>query len=126
MLLAWTGPRPSRRCQGRECPWAGRSWPRDCLGYARLETRVTLERPIGRLFPPLHPEEIQNPGERAVARVLVEQLPHRVEVFHGFSWPARDRRGTTQEGDFDFVLLDRERGPASAWARDLVTGLSAS
>ena len=65
---------------------------------------------MGRLFPALHPEEIQNPGERAVARVLVEQLPRRVEVFHSFSWLARDRRGTTQEGECDFVLLDRKRG----------------
>ena len=65
---------------------------------------------MGRLFPALNPEEIQNPGERAVARVLVEQLPRRVEVFHSFNWLARDRRGTIQEGECDFVLLDRQRG----------------
>ena len=50
------------------------------LGYARLEAQVTRERPMGRLFPALHPEEIKNPGERAVARVLVEQLPRRVDA----------------------------------------------
>ena len=65
---------------------------------------------MGRLFPALNPEEIQNPGERAVARVLVEQLPRRVEVFHSFNWLARDRRGTIREGECDFVLLDRQRG----------------
>ena len=65
---------------------------------------------MGRLFPALNPEEIKNPGERAVVRVLVEQLPRRVEVFHSFNWLARDRRGTIQEGECDFVLLDRERG----------------
>ena len=65
---------------------------------------------MGRLFPALDPEEIQNPGERAVARVLVEQLLRRIEVFHSFSWLARDRRGTIQEGECDFVLLDRKRG----------------
>ncbi len=65
---------------------------------------------MGRLFPALHPEEIQNPGERAVARVLVEQLPRRVEVFHSFNWLSRDRRGTIREGECDFVLLDRKRG----------------
>ena len=65
---------------------------------------------MGRLFPALNPEEIPNPGERAVARVLVEQLPRRVEVFHSFNWLARDRRGTIQEGECDFVLLDRQRG----------------
>ena len=75
-----------------------------------METQVTQERPMGRLFPALHPEEIQNPGERAVARVLVEQLPRRIEVFHSFNWLARDRRGTIQEGECDFVLLDRKRG----------------
>ena len=72
--------------------------------------QVTQERPEGRLFPALHPEEIQNPGERAVARVLVEQLPRRVEVFYSFNWLARDRRGTIPEGECDFVLLDRKRG----------------
>ena len=65
---------------------------------------------MGRLFPALHPEEIKNPGERAVARVLVEQLPRRVEVFHSFNWLARSRHGTIQEGECDFVLLDRKRG----------------
>ena len=65
---------------------------------------------MGRLFPALDPDDIQNPGERAVARVLVEQLPRRVEVFHSFNWLARDRRGTIQEGECDFVLLDRKRG----------------
>ena len=65
---------------------------------------------MGRLFPALHPEEIKNPGERAVARVLVEQLPRRVEVFHSFNWLARNRHGTIQEGECDLVLLDRKRG----------------
>lgn len=49
---------------------------------------------MARLFPALRPEQIQNPGERAVARMLVEQLPRRIEVFHSFNWLARDRRGT--------------------------------
>ena len=75
-----------------------------------MEAQVTQERPMARLFPALRPEQIRNPGERAVARVLVEQLPRRVEVFHSFNWLARDRRGTIQEGECDFVLLDRKRG----------------
>ncbi|MDE0105027.1 MAG: NERD domain-containing protein [Bryobacterales bacterium] len=65
---------------------------------------------MGRLFPALNPEEIKNPGERAVARVLIEQLPRRVEIFHSFNWLAKDRRGTIREGECDFLLLDRERG----------------
>ena len=42
--------------------------------------------------------------------MLVEQLPRRVEVFHSFNWLARNRHGTIQEGECDFVLLDRKPG----------------
>lgn len=63
-----------------------------------------------RSFTTLPPEEIANPGERVVARVLVEQLPCRVEVFHGFNWLASDRRSTVQQGECDFVLIDRKKG----------------
>ncbi len=65
---------------------------------------------MARLFPALDPAEIENPGERAVARVLAEQLPNRVEIFHSFNWLARNRQGTIQEGECDFVLLDPESG----------------
>ena len=51
-----------------------------------------------------------SPGERAAARVLVHQLPSRVEVYHGFNWLGRNSRGILEEGECDFVLLDRERG----------------
>ena len=37
---------------------------------------------MARLFPALTPDEIENPGERAVARALIEQLPNRFEIFH--------------------------------------------
>ena len=62
------------------------------------------------LFPALDPSDIDNPGERLVARALVEQLPNKVEVFHGFNWLSRGRQGTLMEGECDFVLLDPERG----------------
>ena len=65
---------------------------------------------MARLFPALEPDEIENPGERTVARALVEQLPNRVEIFHSFNWLARNRRGTLMEGECDFVLLDPEHG----------------
>lgn len=65
---------------------------------------------MARLFPALTPDEIENPGERAVARALIEQLPNRIEIFHSFNWLGRDRRGTIQEGECDFVLLDPESG----------------
>ncbi len=65
---------------------------------------------MARLFPNQTPDEIENSAERAVARALVDQLPGRIEVFHSFNWLSRDRQGTTQEGECDFVLLDPERG----------------
>ena len=65
---------------------------------------------MARLFPKIEPDEIGNPGERAVARALVEQLPRRVEVFHGFNWLTRDRHGTLLEGECDFILLEPEKG----------------
>jgi hypothetical protein len=65
---------------------------------------------VARLFPALNLDEIENPGERSVAQALVEQLPNRVEIFHSFNWLVRDRRGTIQEGESDFVLVDPENG----------------
>lgn len=65
---------------------------------------------MARLFPALDPAEIENPGERAVARALIEQLPSNVEVFHSFNWLNRNRQGTLMEGECDFVLLDPESG----------------
>ena len=65
---------------------------------------------MAKLFPALNPADIKNPGERTVARALVEHLPNRVEVFHGFNWLRRNRAGTIMEGECDFVLLDAEHG----------------
>ena len=65
---------------------------------------------MAKLFPALTPSEIANPGERTVARALIDHLPNRVEVFHGFNWLSRSRAGTIQEGECDFVLLDAEHG----------------
>ena len=65
---------------------------------------------MAKLFPALDPAEINNRGERTVARALVEHLPNRVEVFHGFNWLSRSRGGTIMEGECDFVLLDAEHG----------------
>ena len=65
---------------------------------------------MAKLFPALDPAEINNPGERTVARALVDRLPNRVEVFHGFNWLSRTRAGTIMEGECDFVLLDAEHG----------------
>lgn len=65
---------------------------------------------MARLFPKIRPEEIGNPGERTVARALLEQLPRRVEVFHSFNWLARSTRGTLLEGECDFILLEPEKG----------------
>ena len=65
---------------------------------------------MARLFPKIEPDEIANPGERSVARALLEQLPRRVEVFHGFNWLARGPHGTLLEGECDFILLEPEKG----------------
>jgi hypothetical protein len=65
---------------------------------------------MARLFPALDPSDIANPGERFVARALVEQLPNKVEVFHSFNWLSRGRQGTLLEGECDFVLLDPDQG----------------
>ena len=65
---------------------------------------------MARLFPAVDPAEITNPGERAVARVLIERLPNRVEVFHSFNWLRRHPGGPIVEGECDFVLLDAEHG----------------
>ena len=65
---------------------------------------------MAKLFPVLDPAEINNPGERTVARALVDHLPNRVEVFHGFNWLSRSRAGTIMEGECDFVLLDANHG----------------
>ena len=47
---------------------------------------------MAKLFPALNPGEIDNPGERVVARALVEQLPDRIEIFHSFNWLGRNRQ----------------------------------
>ena len=65
---------------------------------------------MAKLFPKIEPDEIRNPGERAVARSLVEQLPRHVEVFHSFNWLARSVHGTLLEGECDFILLEPEKG----------------
>jgi hypothetical protein len=47
---------------------------------------------MARLFPAVNPDEIENPGERAVARALIEGLQNRIEIFHSFNWMGHDRR----------------------------------
>jgi hypothetical protein len=92
---------------------------------------------MARLIPKIHPSEIENSGERAVAEALLKTLPSRVDVFHSFSWLAGGSRGALQEGESDFVLVDPENGvlfievkggrlfsdPQSGeWVRELATG----
>ena len=60
-------------------------------------------------FPHCIPKRSRTPA-RGRCRVLVEQLPRRVEVFHSLNWLARSRHGTIQGGECDFVLVDRKRG----------------
>ena len=65
---------------------------------------------MARLFPKIDPKDIANSGERNVAKALLEQLPRRVEVFHGFNWLARTATDTFQEGECDFILIEPENG----------------
>ena len=65
---------------------------------------------MAKLFPKIRLDEIDNPGERAVARTLIEQLPSGVEIFHSFNWLARSSSGTLLEGECDFILLEPEKG----------------
>lgn len=65
---------------------------------------------MARLFPRIDPEDIENPGERSVAKALLEQLPRRVEVFHSFNWLARTASGKFEEGECDFILIEPESG----------------
>ncbi len=66
---------------------------------------------MARLFPRVEPDEIENPGERSVARCLIEQLPRSVEVFHSFNWLTRSKTGT--------LLLCYNR-PLKEWLCDSV------
>ncbi len=90
---------------------------------------------MARLFPAIDPEAIENAGERKVARALVDQLGGEVEVFHSFSWVRPNARGTLQEGECDFVLVDPRRGilyvevkggsltfDGARWLRELPSG----
>jgi len=65
---------------------------------------------MARLIPKIDPSEIENPGERMVAKALVNQLASRVEVFHSFNWLGANKRGTLFEGECDFVVLDLNNG----------------
>jgi hypothetical protein len=65
---------------------------------------------MARLIPKIDPSEIENPGERMVAKALVSQLASRIEVFHSFNWLGANKRGTLFEGECDFVVLDPSNG----------------
>ena len=65
---------------------------------------------MARLCLRIDPQEIANPGERSVAKALVEQLPRRVEVFHSFNWLARTVTNTFVEGECDLILIEPEAG----------------
>lgn len=70
---------------------------------------------MARLVPKLEVEEIQNRGERDVARALVQQLPDECVVYHSYPWLRPERhswsnKATLKEGEADFVVLDPRRG----------------
>jgi hypothetical protein len=72
---------------------------------------------MAKLIPKIHPNEIENPGERKIAIALIEQLPTKVEVFHSFQWlDLQNRRNQNyqnqrlQQGECDFVILHPDLG----------------
>ena len=65
---------------------------------------------MARLIPKINPDEIENSGERVLAKSLISQLGAEVEVYHSFRWLAENEHGTLQEGECDFVVLDPANG----------------
>ena len=70
---------------------------------------------MARLIPEIRIDEIENKPERDVARVLVEQLPNQVTVYHSYPWLRPDRNDRTgkvtlREGEADFLVLWPELG----------------
>ena len=70
---------------------------------------------MARLIPNIDVDEIELKPERDVARVLVEQLPDEVRVFHSYPWLRPDRNDRTgmvtlREGEADFLILWPELG----------------
>ena len=62
------------------------------------------------LFPKIDPSEIDNPGERKVAQALTSKLSSKAEVFHSFNWLRTNSKGTVEEGECDFVVVDPAQG----------------
>lgn len=70
---------------------------------------------MARLIPNIDVDAIDKKPERDVARVLVDQLPDDVRVFHSYPWLRPDRNDRTgkitfQEGEADFLLVWPELG----------------
>jgi len=65
---------------------------------------------MARLIPKINPDEIENSGERMLAKSLISQLGAEVEVYHSFRWLAENECGTLHEGECDFVVLDPANG----------------
>lgn len=70
---------------------------------------------MARLIPSIDPEDIQEPGERSVARALVAQLPDDCVIYHSFRWlrpePSRETdKLYLQPGEIDFIIVHPDHG----------------
>ena len=70
---------------------------------------------MANLVPKISVDEIENKPERDVARMLVDQLPSQVTIFHSYPWLRPDRHDRTgkvtlKEGEADFLILWPELG----------------
>ncbi len=67
------------------------------------------------LIPNIDVKDIENPGERDVAKALVDQLAADVLVYHSIGWLQKQEHKNTgveylQPGEMDFVIVDPKKG----------------
>lgn len=62
------------------------------------------------LYPRVNPDEIENEGERIIAKALMEQFPANIEVYHRFHWFSETRSGAVIEHETDFIIIDPHFG----------------
>ena len=68
------------------------------------------EKVMATLYPRVNPDEIENEGERIIAKALMEQFPANIEVYHRFHWFSETRSGSVVEHETDFIIIDPNFG----------------
>ncbi len=65
---------------------------------------------MARLIPRIDPDQIDNRGERYVAKELLNQLPKAVDIYHSIDWLGRTKHRYFVQGECDFTIVDPKRG----------------